>query len=321
MNYAELIDSEIQAFIAKTNASYPPDAVDLSIQQQREVYDRMCATFRVSYPDGVSATDSEIRYTPATSVAEQAGTQLAIPIRLYTSADTTGRAQIVYFHGGGFIVGGLESHDDVCAELCARTGLSLTAVDYRLAPEYTHPAAFEDALAAYSQIVENSELPVVLIGDSAGATLAAAISHASRDHQSKPLAQILIYPSLGGDATKGSYLEHADAPMLTTKDMDFYHAIVAGDADISRDIRIKPLADTDFSGLPPTMIVSAQCDPLADDGRDYRDRILAAGGEAEWFNEAGLVHGYLRARHSSVRAGASFTRVVETAKCFVDKYA
>lgn len=314
-DYAALIDAEIWAFIDKTNASYPPDAVVLSVSEQRAVYDRMCASFRVDYPAGVQALDAEIPADAVSTAGAAASDKYAIPVRTYTPA-TAGSpvAQLLYFHGGGFVVGSLESHDDVCAELAAGTGLPLTAVDYRLAPEYTHPAAFEDALAAYQYLVTNSDLPVILIGDSAGATLAAAVSHAVRGETKAPLGQVLIYPSLGGDSTQGSYIVHADAPMLSTKDMAFYHRIVAGGANINKDPRIKVLADSDFTALPPTTIITAQCDPLADDGRDYRERICAAGGQAEWFNEAGLVHGYLRARHSSQRAAASFRRIINSIK-------
>ncbi len=309
-DYAELIDEEIWAFIEKTNASYPPDAVDLSVQQQRDVYDQMCAVFRVDYPDGVVAEDGLI----GSAFADQ-----GIPARSYSLVTNAApKAQILYYHGGGFVVGGLESHDDVCAELCAHTGLPLTAVDYRLAPEHTHPAAFEDALAVYRHVTNSSNLPVILVGDSAGATLAAAVSHAARGQENYPIGQVLIYPALGGDKTQGSYVEHAEAPLLTTKDMAFYHAIVAGDATIEHDPRINPLTDADFTGLPPTIIITAQCDPLSDDGRDYRDCLLTAGVQAKWFNENGLVHGYLRARHSSTRAAASFTRIIDAIKGYAD---
>ena len=102
--------------------------------------------------------------------------------------------------------------------------------------------------------------------------------------------------------------------MLTLRDVTFYGNIRAGGSDVSSDPTTMPLADTDFSGLPPTVIFSAECDPLCDDGRDYRDAILAAGGKAVWFEETGLVHGYLRARHSVGRARDSFARIVGAVK-------
>ncbi|MGH6948057.1 MAG: alpha/beta hydrolase fold domain-containing protein, partial [Kiloniellales bacterium] len=122
--------------------------------------------------------------------------------------------------------------------------------------------------------------------------------------------QVLIYPSLGGDMDRGSYVEHAEAPLLTVRDILLYCETWAGNRNCADDPTFAPLRDQDFSGLPPTVIVTAQCDPLSSDGEAYRDRILAAGGRAWWHEEPGLVHGYLRARHRAARARASFARIV-----------
>lgn len=298
-DYAKFIDAETWAFIERTNSYYPPDTIDYTIDQQRAIYDRMCREFFAGYPEGVTAETTAI-VTPAHP----------IPIRIYRTQAPDMAATVLYYHGGGFILGGLDSHDDVCAELCARTGYEVVSVDYRLAPEHLHPAAFEDALAAFEWAVRERARPILLCGDSAGGNLAAAVAQHARGHESALIGQVLIYPSLGGDHGRGSYVVHAEAPMLTVRDIDFYEDILAGGADVSKDPRHLPLADTDFSGLPPTVIVTAECDPLSSDGEEYRDRILAAGGKAAWFEETGLVHGYLRARHGVRRAGESFSRIV-----------
>lgn len=298
--YQQQLDQEVLEFIAKVESFSPADIVSSSVERQREVYLGLCQHFHAGYPEGVSATDSVIE-TP----------EYALPVRHYQTSKQAAAAQIIYYHGGGFVIGNLDSHDDVCAEFCDQTGFKVTSVDYRLSPENTHPAAFNDALAAYEHIAATTDLPIILAGDSAGAALAAAVAHATRQHAVKPIGQVLIYPALGGDMTQGSYLEYADAPMLTTEDMVFYYRVLSGDADIKNDPTFLPLMDTDYSGLPPTVIITAQCDPLRDDGRDYQQRILAAGGRAEWVDEAGLVHGYLRARHSAERAGDSFGRIIK----------
>ncbi len=216
---------------------------------------------------------------------------------------------VVYYHGGGFVVGGLHSHDDVCAEICQRTGYRVISVDYRLCPEHIHPAAFDDALEAFRHIRDTYDGAIVLAGDSAGGNLAAAVAHATRGEKTA-VGQVLVYPGLGGNRNAGSYVEHAEAPMLRSVDVDFYAHIRSGGKDCSKDPTYAPLCDTDFSSLPPTAIFSAQCDPISDDGRDYRDAILGAGGKAAWFNDEGLVHGHLRARHSVKRAKESFDRIV-----------
>ena len=309
--YAELIDAETWAFIDKTNASYPEDAVALSIQAQCDLYDQMCARFRVAYPKGVVAVDTCIE--TATH---------AIPLRQYRFEGAEPRAQILYFHGGGFVVGGLESHDDVCAELCAKTGFNVTSVDYRLAPAHIFPAAHEDAVAAYHFVSELSKdqkaLPVILAGDSAGGNLAASVAHVARGFASPPLGQVLIYPGLTHDLSSPAYVEHANAPMLTTADVEFYRELVTGGIDRSQDARCAPLAESDFSGLPVTHAFGAGCDPLLDDARLYCESVKAAGGEAYFYEETGLVHGYLRARHSVKRAQASFERIVQACQSLAE---
>ncbi|CAA6804581.1 MAG: Lipase [uncultured Thiotrichaceae bacterium] len=297
--YQQQLGQDVLAYIKEVESVSPVDAVSLTVEKQREVYLELSRHFHAGHPEGISTIDSIIK------APEQ-----SIPIRHYQSAKQPAKAHIIYYHGGGFVIGNLDSHDDVCAEFCDQTGFEVTAVDYRLSPENTHPAAFNDALAAFEHIAATTDLPIMLVGDSAGATLAAAVAHATRQHDVKPVGQVLIYPALGGDMTRGSYLEYADAPMLTTDDMVFYYQAISGGSEMSHDPTFLPLMDTDYSGLPLTYIFTAQCDPLRDDGRDYQQRILAAGGRVEWVDEMGLVHGYLRARHSVECARDSFGRMV-----------
>ncbi len=259
----------------------------------------MCREFFAGYPDGVSAEDSSI----------DAGDH-QIPVRSYLSKSGNETAYVVYYHGGGFVVGGLESHDDVCAEICGRTGFSVVSIDYRMAPENAFPDCFNDALAAFKWAGEQTDAPILLVGDSAGGNLAAAVCHNTRGAAIEPVGLVAVYPGFSGDFTKTSCIYHADAPLLTQRDLDFYSHVRARGADVTGDPRAAPLADSDFSGLPPSVIISAECDPLSDDGRDYRDAIVRAGGKAVWFNEKGLVHGYLRARNTVSRARKSFDRMI-----------
>ena len=126
--------------------------------------------------------------------------------------------------------------------------------------------------------------------------------------------QVLIYPGLGGDRGQGSYVTHATAPQLTVADMEFYQQVRSGGTPPERDPRYAPLHDTDFSGLPPTAILTVECDPLSSDGEAYRDAIQAAGGQAVWIETKGLVHGCLRARTMSRRAAAFFDTVTSAIK-------
>ncbi len=278
-DYSRLIDAETWAFIRATDAAYPPDAVDLDIAGQRRVYDAMCAVFHRDYP--AVPQDHEIA---------------GVKVR-----DFPGRGPaVVYLHGGGFVVGGLNSHDDVCAEIAQATGRRVVLVDYRLSPEALHPAALEDCLAVVRALGD-----VVLAGDSAGGNLCAAVAR-----ETPVRGQVLIYPGLGGDIHTGSYLTHENAPMLTRADVLFYAGIRHGGTIPAPDPSVSPLVARDFTGLPPTVAFGAECDPLCDDAETYAAKVRAAGGRAVSFTEPGLVHGYLRARHSVTRARDSFGRIL-----------
>jgi acetyl esterase len=285
-DYAALIDGPTWAFIKDTEAAYPADTTGFTVADLRAAYDAMCKVFYHGRPAGVQTQDTDIA---------------GVPCRLYQGQGP----EVIYFHGGGFFVGGLHSHDDICAEICATTGLTVISVDYRLSPEHLHPAAFDDSLAVVQNRLRAG--PVILVGDSAGGNLAAAVALALRGQAI--LGQVLIYPGLGGNLDAGSYLTHANAPMLTRTDVVMGATIRQNAPD---DPTALPLCDTDFTGLPPTLAIAAECDPLADDSATYAAAITAAGGRAVALTEPGLVHGYLRARHRVPRAARSFARICTT---------
>ncbi|OYX45538.1 MAG: hypothetical protein B7Z02_00845 [Rhodobacterales bacterium 32-67-9] len=298
-DYARLLDPEIRAFIAKTDRLYDPDTATRPLAEQRRAYDRLCAAFRRPYPDAVTATDAPLG---------------GVPCRHYHPDKARPGATILYFHGGGYVLGGLDSHDDICAELSALTGRALIAVDYRLAPEHLHPAERDDALAALDALLARGGDRVVLAGDSAGGTLAALAAAARPSPRID--GQVLIYPALGTEYSIGPAPLHAEAPMLTSADMAFYEGIRFGGGP--GPDTAWPLRADRFTGLPPTVIFTAECDPLAGDGPAYAARITGAGGRAQSIEEPGLVHGYLRARHMSARAGASFAAIAAAIAALAD---
>ncbi|MEI4472823.1 alpha/beta hydrolase [Frigidibacter sp. MR17.24] len=296
MTYRDHLDDEIRAFIAATAAHYTEALAPDDIEGQRRVYDAMARAFHHGYPDGVAALDGTIAGVPVRRYGPGAG-----------AAFGAGGPVVLYLHGGGFVLGGLDSHDDVCAEIAAATGLEVIAADYRLAPEHVHPAQVDDALAVARALA--AEGPILLCGDSAGGTLAAAVAAEIR---ASVAGVVLIYPSLGLHAPPyppdSSLVRQARAPMLTTADMEAYARLRFG-GDPVPDPRAFPLLGDDFAGMPPVLALAAECDPLADDVPAYVARLRAAGVEAEGAVEPGLVHGHLRARHRSAKAAASFARV------------
>jgi acetyl esterase len=296
-DYSRLIDAQMWAYIRRLDEAYPPDATSYDVAGQRRLYDEMCALFRQPRPPGIATEDAPLG---------------GVPCRFYRNEEGSDAATVLYLHGGGFVVGGLESHDDVCAEICARTGFALVSVDYRLAPENPFPRCFEDAWAAFAALAARQEGPILLAGDSAGGNLAAALAHHARGRiEGRIAGQVLIYPGLGGDMSRGSYITHAGAPHLTRADLEAYRTLRSGGAEPPQnDPRYAPLQDSDFSRLPPTVIITAECDPLSSDGESYRDALRAAGGRAHWSEVKGMVHACLRARTLSDRAAGFFDEVV-----------
>lgn len=295
-DYTTLIDEETWAFIRKTGEAYPEDMDGMTFEDMRRCYDAMCDAFSAPYPPGVTVADKAMG---------------GVHCRLYEAGPSD--VTVMYYHGGGWILGGLESHDHICAEICGTTGYRVVSVDYRLAPEHRHPAAFDDCLAATQATFARHGGRLVLCGDSAGANLGAAVAHRLRGTPVTPSGQVLIYgsysPKIGSE---GSYATHAEAPMLKRSELLVYRVFrYAEGYDPAHDPTAAPLADTDFSALPPTFLIAAECDPLADDSAIYAARISEAGGRAHSEVAPGLVHGFLRARHMSHRAAEAFARITD----------
>ncbi len=292
--YAQLEDSGIRDFLIAGERFYPPDAVTFTMAEQRAFYDRYCAHFRKARPESVAAED--VRHG-------------GVACRHYRRKSEATAPVLVYFHGGGFVVGSLDSHDDVCAELCDGARIEVISVDYRLAPEHPFPAAFEDGWMAL-QAIAGRHREIIVGGDSAGGNLAAALAIRARDEGGPRLSgQVLIYPGLGGDMSRGSYVSQANAPGLSTSDVRYYRDTYGGGGSKFAE----PLRETHYAGLPPAFLVAAGLDPLHDDCFDLAARLAAAGVPAMVRDEPLLVHAFLRARNMSRPARASFEAI--TAAC------
>ncbi|MGE7955503.1 alpha/beta hydrolase [Pseudomonas sp. NPDC089530] len=281
------LSPELAAFVAKTLGF---TSVDNSFNAQRDSYSRMCQAFTPPRPDGLRVSDVQLA---------------GVPVRAYCPSrpmPADGWPCLLYLHGGGWVVGDLDSHDFITAYLAAQLQVLVIAVDYRLAPEQPFPAAFDDCLAVWRALQAGAS-PFALdkrrqlvIGDSAGGNLAAALCLALRDAgQTLPAAQVLLYPGLGGGADLPSRQQCADAPLLGSNDVEDYLDLYLP-ALHRQSPYARPLLATDFSGLPAAFIALAQFDPLRDDGELYHRRLLAAGGRSQLYPGLGLVHGCLRAK-------------------------
>ena len=245
------------------------------------------------------AADAEVASVADRTIAGPGGD---LALRIYTPQGTGPFPVTVYMHGGGFVVGDLDTQDMIARALCAWGETLLISVDYRLAPEHPFPAAYEDCRTVW-QAMQAGQGPhainlrrLVVIGDSAGGNLAAALCLGLRDDgQPLPGAQVLIYPGLGGPCDLPSRRDCMDAPLLSSADTDCYLALYLRGSDQPSPYAM-PLLAVDFSGLPKAFIAVAQFDPLRDDGRLYAERLQAAGVATVLYPGKGLVHGCLRAR-------------------------
>jgi acetyl esterase len=208
---------------------------------------------------------------------------------------------LVYFHGGGWVVGSIATHDALARSITSAAHLAVVSVDYRLAPEHRYPAAVEDAFAATAWVAANGAsvgidpARIGVAGDSAGGNLAAVVALMARDQGGPRLAyQLLIYPITNDDLDTPSYRDYSTGYMLTREAMKWYWDQYVQDVSKRAEPYVSPLRALDLSGLPPALVVTAEYDVLRDEGEAYAARLQEADVPARWLRYRGLIHGFLR---------------------------
>ena len=222
-----------------------------------------------------------------------------IPVRVYTPEGRVPLPILVYFHGGGFVIGSLDSHDPICRVLAARIPAIVVAVDYRLAPEHPFPAAAEDAYAATRWVAEHAReiggdsARIAVAGDSAGGNLSAVVSLLARERGGpKVLHQVLIYPVTDFSFETRSHIDNAEGYLLTRPLMQWFLSHYFSGPTPRTDPRFSVLRAPDLSGLPPATVLTAEFDPLRDEGESYAARLRAAGVPAALTRYDGMIHGF-----------------------------
>jgi len=247
-----------------------------------------------------------------------------VPMRQYDARyERAPGPAMVFFHGGGWVIGDIETHEPLCIDLAIELDVPVVAVDYRLAPEFPFPAAFDDSLAAAQWIASGpDELGLVttglfLSGDSAGGNLAAAVSAALRDQpaESPVIGQWLIYPAVDPAVRYPSYDQFAHDYLLTKPSMDWFEDCYAGPKN---DWRYSPLLKG-AAGLPPTFVLTASLDPVRDQGRAYAAACVQAGVETIYWEAQGTVHGFLNVRKALPSANEDLVRCVEFLRPMVER--
>ena len=242
---------------------------------------------------------------PAPPIADARGVRIPAPhgtitARLYTplGAGVAPGPGLIFFHGGGFIVGDVASYDSACRRLAAHSRLRVLSVDYRLAPEHTFPAAHDDAKTALHWVLQNADNlgmdahNLAVGGDSAGGTLAAWLGHYARDNAIPLSGQLLIFPLLQLVETKSKQRKSPDAHLLGNQALNAIRKLYVAEADPA-DPRLSPLFSENFKSLSPALVITAGLDPLKAEGQAYADKLAAAGNQVESLHFRAMPHGFI----------------------------
>jgi acetyl esterase len=271
------LDPQVAAYLDQLRTLGAPSPWDVPIEDGRRLYEESAVNL----------------FGPAGEVASVEDVDAnGVPVRVYRP---TARelAAVVYFHGGGWVVGSLMSHDPLCRTLAARSGLAVIAVDYRLAPDHPYPAAVEDAWTATEWAAERFS-PLAVAGDSAGGQLAASVALRARDADLALALQVLIYPATNYSFDTQSYRDNTEGPALTAAQMRWFWAQYLQDETRADDPGCSPLRATELAGLAPALVLSAEYDPLRDEGEAYARRLDEAHVPVTLRRYEGLIHGFIR---------------------------
>jgi acetyl esterase len=206
---------------------------------------------------------------------------------------------LVYYHGGGWVIGDIDTHDVLCRQLCQASSCAVFSVDYRLAPEHVFPAAYDDAQAAFQWVADNAKPlyvaadRVAVGGDSAGGNLAAAVCLGAKEKNHQPAFQLLIYPATLMYPDTQSYHDNGEGYALTADIMHWFMDHYLPERDMAHDWRASPLKALSHAGLPPALVLTAGFDPLRDEGRLYANALSAAGSSAEYICFERQIHGFI----------------------------
>jgi len=285
------LDPQIEFVIGLVKKANAPEFWQLTPDQAREQYSLRVAKLAVKEP----ILRTEDRRIP--------GPGSHIPIRIYTPREAKAGERLpvlLWFHGGGFVIGSIDTHDSVCRMLANQADCIVVSADYRLAPECKFPAAVEDCEAAFKWValhaVEFGADPqaIAIGGDSAGANLATVVAILARDAgHPKITFQLLIYPCAAPEPETPSHYKFAEGYVLSRNTITWFFRLYQRSRADSNDFRFAPLIADDLANLPPALVLVAGYDPLRDEGVDYAKRLIEAGNRVRLVNYEGMIHGFI----------------------------
>ncbi|AEC21991.1 alpha/beta hydrolase domain-containing protein [Pusillimonas sp. T7-7] len=284
------LDKSAQALIDFTRQQGNPPLGQVPVEQSRAESNAVRAQLQPDPPVLASVEDGMI-----------SGPGADIPFRIYRADMASSSAPaVIFFHGGGFVMGDLDSHDIVCRQICKESACTVIAIDYRRAPEHRFPAAVDDAIHAAAWLREQAAEfgidadRIALAGDSAGANLATVVAIDMKRNGLQPLAlQILFYPVTDQHADYDSKQRFANGYLLTRSAIGFYAEQYFENESDKQDWRASPIRQEDLSGLPEALVITAGFDPLVDEGEAYALRLAQAGVRTTLRRFPGQVHGFV----------------------------
>jgi acetyl esterase len=294
---AVALDPDVRRYLSGLPEADPAPAGETDVAELRRISDETAPQLFGPAPALVSVEDDDAD---------------GVPVRVYRPAGGE-RGALVWSHGGGWVLGGLTSHDGVCRTLAARSGAAVVAVDYRLAPEHRYPCAVEDAWTAFRWASRRFEW-LVLGGDSAGGNLSAVVARRARDAGTPPALQVLVYPAVdyGGDWPSSRH--YTTGPGFTAAEMEWFWRQYVEDPARASEPDCSPLRADDLSGLAPALVVTAEHDPLRDEGEAYARALQDAGVPVTLRRFDGMIHGFLRMRAVIGRADEALTLVADAVR-------
>ena len=267
-----------------------PRLETLPYDKGRAVVDKMSEDSEADPPEVAETIDGTLA-GPASAIGYRRYRPLGVEPGLLPT--------LIYYHGGGFVIGNVETHDSTCRRLANKSRCQVISIDYRLAPEHPFPASIDDALAAFRHVRDNAAAfgvdakRIAVGGDSAGGAISAVICQACKQSgEATPAFQMLIYPATDSRRRTESHKAFGDGYFLTQALIDwFWKAYIPTGTDLA-DPRLSPLLTADFTGLPPAFVLTAGFDPLRDEGRAYANRLIDAGVKTTYVNYPGTIHGF-----------------------------
>lgn len=305
------LDSQLAAVVADIESEGVPPWHAMGIDCARRVEDEVF-------------TGDERRPIELVRDLSFSGPESEVPVRIYRPNVETPAPTLVFYHGGGWVLGTLDSADDLCRQLARRIGCVVVSVDYRLAPEHRFPAAVDDAYAAFSWVHRHAEAfggdpnRLAVGGTSAGGNLAAVTALRVREFAGSDGPridrQVLLYPATDRACDTDSYAENADGPLLERRDMEWFWELYLRSPVDAHNQFASPLRASDLSNLPPATVVTAGFDPLRDDGVAYAERLAHAGVPVDHLHYPRMCHGFLSLADSVDAADAAFDDVAESVR-------